>query len=60
METKMSGNELLTANGQHGATEIQSIRNLAITSYSFNFQLHGGILNFHSLLQTVNLISRGN
>ena len=38
MDTKISGNELLTANGQHGATEKQSIRTSAIKSYSFNFQ----------------------
>ena len=60
MDTKFSGNELLTANGQHGETIIQSIRTSAITSYSLNFQLHGEIPNFHSLLVTANLISQGN
>ena len=60
MDTKISGNELLTANGQHAATEIQSIRTSSNTSYSFNFQLHGEIPNFHSLLVTANLISQGN
>lgn len=38
MDTKISGNELLTANGQHGATIIQSIR-ASIFNYMAKFQI---------------------